>query len=114
MSTTHVPRAAYSDTHTAVLGKTGSGKTSTAKTMVEQLAAAGGRVCILDPIKSDWWGLKSDASGKGAGLPFVILGTLTLALVLRRRLAVAFQLAANQAYLALGGHYRPPGRMRIA
>lgn len=36
-------------------------------------------------------------------LPFVILGMLTLALVFRRRLAAAFQLAANQAYLALGG-----------
>lgn len=42
--------------HTAVLGKTGSGKTSTAKLIVEQAVAEGARVCILDPIKSDWWG----------------------------------------------------------
>jgi hypothetical protein len=60
--------------HTAILGKTGSGKTSTAKLMVEQVVAEGARVCILDPIKSDWWGLTSSSSGKKAGLPFRILG----------------------------------------
>jgi hypothetical protein len=60
--------------HTAVLGKTGSGKTSTAKLMVEQVVAREARVCVLDPIKSDWWGLTSSADGKRAGLPFQILG----------------------------------------
>jgi hypothetical protein len=60
--------------HVAVLGKTGSGKTSTAKLLVEQVVADGARVCILDPIKSDWWGLTSSADGKKAGLPFHILG----------------------------------------
>jgi hypothetical protein len=60
--------------HTAVLGKTGSGKTSTAKLMVEQVVAGDARVCVLDPIKSDWWGLTSSADGKRAGLPFQILG----------------------------------------
>jgi hypothetical protein len=60
--------------HTAILGKTGSGKTSTAKLMVEQVVEEGARVCILDPIKSDWWGLTSSSSGKKAGLPFRILG----------------------------------------
>jgi hypothetical protein len=60
--------------HTAVLGKTGAGKTITAKLMIEQVAAEGARVCILDPIKSDWWGLTSSADGKRAGLPFQILG----------------------------------------
>lgn len=60
--------------HVAVLGKTGSGKTSTAKLMVEQVVAGDARVCILDPIKSDWWGLTSSADGKRAGLPFQILG----------------------------------------
>jgi hypothetical protein len=60
--------------HVAVLGKTGSGKTSTAKLAIEQVVAARERVCILDTVKSDWWGLTSSASGKSPGLPFYILG----------------------------------------
>lgn len=60
--------------HMAVLGKTGSGKTSTAKLFIEHVASEGARVCVLDPIKSDWWGLASNADGKKAGLPFQILG----------------------------------------
>jgi hypothetical protein len=60
--------------HIAVLGKTGSGKTSTSKWLIEQHVAAGLRVCVLDPIKSDHWGLTASASGKSAGLPFCILG----------------------------------------
>lgn len=60
--------------HVAILGKTGSGKTSTAKLAIEQIVHDGSRVCILDPIKSDWWGLTSSADGKKPGLPFCILG----------------------------------------
>lgn len=60
--------------HTAVLGMTGAGKTSTTKLLVEQVVAAGRRVVVLDAIKSDWWGITSSASGKRAGLPFKILG----------------------------------------
>ena len=60
--------------HLAVLGMTGSGKSSTTRLVVEQIVAAGGRVCILDTIKSDWWGITSSASGKAPGLPFKILG----------------------------------------
>lgn len=60
--------------HAAFLGKTRSGKTSSAKTAVERFAAAGERVCILDPIKSDWWGLTSSPDGRSPGLPFQILG----------------------------------------
>lgn len=59
--------------HTAVLGMTGSGKTSTAKLLVEQVSKDA-RVCILDPVKSDWWGITSSRDGKRAGLPFDILG----------------------------------------
>lgn len=60
--------------HTAVLGKTGSGKTSTTKLAIEQVVAEDFRVCVLDTVKSDWWGITSSASGKQAGLPFRILG----------------------------------------
>lgn len=68
-----IPEAAL-EQHVAVLGKTGSGKTSTAKLCIEQVVARGSRVCVLDPIKSDWWGMTSSADGKKPGLPFHILG----------------------------------------
>jgi hypothetical protein len=60
--------------HVAVLGMTGSGKTSTAKLLVETVVEQGARVCVLDPIKSDWWGMISSADGRKPGLPFHILG----------------------------------------
>lgn len=60
--------------HIAIVGKTGSGKTSTTKLLIEQVAAAGERVCIIDPIKSDYWGLTLNRDGKARGLPFDILG----------------------------------------
>lgn len=68
-----IPNAALAQ-HIAVLGKTGSGKTSTGKLIIEHVVAEGARVCILDPIKSDWWGLTSSADGRFPGLPFNILG----------------------------------------
>ena len=52
-----IPEAAL-EQHIAVLGKTGSGKTSTAKLIVEQVVPRGARVCVLDPIKN----------GEGGGL----------------------------------------------
>ncbi len=60
--------------HMAALGKTGSGKTSSAKAIVEQVVASGFRVCVMDTIKSDWWGITSSSDGKRPGLPFTILG----------------------------------------
>lgn len=59
--------------HLAVLGKTGSGKSSVLRLLVEGLLGAGKPVCIIDP-KGDWWGLKSSADGKRAGYPVIIFG----------------------------------------
>lgn len=61
------------EAHIAVLGKTGSGKTYAAKGLVETLINDGRRVCVIDPTGA-WWGLKSSASGKSAGLPVTIFG----------------------------------------
>lgn len=57
----------------AILAKRGAGKTNTATVLVEELAAAGVQVVILDPVGA-WWGLRSSSDGKDAGLPIPILG----------------------------------------
>lgn len=59
--------------HVAVLGKTGAGKSSAMRVLVESLLDRNERVCIIDP-KGDWWGLKSSADGKHPGYPVVIFG----------------------------------------
>jgi hypothetical protein len=59
--------------HVIALGKTGSGKSSKIRVIVEDLLDRKKPVCILDP-KGDWWGLKSSADGKQAGYPLVIFG----------------------------------------
>ncbi len=48
------------DQHAVVLGKTGAGKSSALRHIVEHLLTHGKRVCIIDP-KGDWWGLKFSA-----------------------------------------------------
>ncbi len=70
--TVPLPSAALSQ-HVIILGKTGAGKSSTMRLLVEGLLSDGKPVCIIDP-KGDWWGLKSSASGKQAGFPVVIFG----------------------------------------
>jgi hypothetical protein len=59
--------------HLVVLGKTGAGKSSALRHVIEYLLSAGKRVCIVDP-KGDWWGLKSSADGKSAGFPIIAFG----------------------------------------
>jgi hypothetical protein len=56
---------------TAIVGRTGSGKTFAAKGMVEGFLAAGERVCIVDPTGA-WWGLR--APGAGPALEVIIIG----------------------------------------
>jgi ABC-type dipeptide/oligopeptide/nickel transport system ATPase component len=59
--------------HVAIVGKTGSGKSYTAKGYVERLLDAKRRVCIIDPT-GVWWGLRSSADGKRAGYPVAVFG----------------------------------------
>lgn len=60
--------------HKAVLGMTGSGKTSVAKVaFIEPALQEGERVLILDPT-GVWWGLRLDKDGKDKGFPIHIFG----------------------------------------
>lgn len=60
--------------HLAILGKTGSGKTTLARATVERVFARGERACILDPT-GVWWGIRMKASGRvPSGLDVVIIG----------------------------------------
>lgn len=59
--------------HIAIVGKTGSGKTTAAKGLTEGILDADGRVCVVDPTGA-WYGLRSSASGKGPGYPVVVFG----------------------------------------
>lgn len=57
----------------AILARRGAGKTYTASVIVEEVIGAGLPVCVIDPTGA-WWGLRSSADGKRAGLPVIILG----------------------------------------
>jgi DNA helicase HerA-like ATPase len=59
--------------HIAILGKTGSGKTYTAKGIAESMLRLNQRVCILDPT-GVWWGLRSDVTGKKPAFSIFVLG----------------------------------------
>lgn len=56
-----------------ILARKRAGKSFTARRFSEQLFKTGEQVVIADP-KGDWWGIRSSADGKTAGLPFIILG----------------------------------------
>lgn len=57
----------------AILGKRGSGKTTTATVFVEELLAAGQHVVVIDPLDVVW-GLRASRDGKAAGYPITVLG----------------------------------------
>lgn len=59
--------------HIAILGKTGSGKSNAAKTVVEELLGRGERVCIVDPTGT-WFGLRLTRTGEPSPYPIVIFG----------------------------------------
>src|SRR3990167_9418323 len=59
---------------TLVAGKRGSGKTNTAKRLVEQAIQAGVPVAILDPADV-WYGLRAGRDGRAtSGLPVHVFG----------------------------------------
>lgn len=56
-----------------ILAMRGAGKTYTAKVLTEEFVHALKPVCVLDPL-GVWWGLRSSADGKKAGMGFTIFG----------------------------------------
>lgn len=61
------------DRHKLVLGKTGSGKTYTAKSIVEYQLDLKRQNCIIDPTGA-WWGLRLGADGKSRGYDVILIG----------------------------------------
>jgi hypothetical protein len=57
----------------AVLAMSGAGKSNTAVVLAEAMYDAGIPWVAIDP-KGDWWGIRSNKSGKGPGLPIPIFG----------------------------------------
>lgn len=61
------------DGRLAIVGITGSGKSTTAKGGVERLLASGRRVCVVDLLDA-WWGLRLARDGKTPAYPVAIFG----------------------------------------
>lgn len=59
--------------HVAIIGKTGAGKTYTAKGFAEDLLREGSRFCVIDPT-GVWYGLKSSSDGESEGFAVVVFG----------------------------------------
>lgn len=57
----------------AIVGRRGSGKTTTALVLAEEFIKAQLPVVLMDPLGVHW-GLRSSANGEAAGLPVTILG----------------------------------------
>lgn len=57
----------------AIMAKRGVGKTYTGSVLAEEMLAADAQVVVIDPLDA-WWGLRSSADGKGAGLPIYVFG----------------------------------------
>lgn len=67
-----IPVGAATET-IAILVKRGAGKTYLASVMAEEMLRAGVQVVIIDPLDV-WWGLRSSADGKSAGIPIIVFG----------------------------------------
>jgi hypothetical protein len=67
-----IPDQAVTETF-AILAKRGMGKTNTGVVMAEEMIGRGHQVVAIDPT-GVWWGLRSSADGRRAGLSVVIFG----------------------------------------
>src|SRR5690348_556988 len=67
-----LPKAVF-EQHIIALGKTGAGKSSAIRGIVETLLDQGKRVIVVTP-KADWYGIKLSADGKNAGYPIPVFG----------------------------------------
>ncbi len=56
-----------------VVGKRGSGKSTTCVRLAEQFIKAGVPIVVIDPV-DQWWGLKASRDGKGPGLGVYVFG----------------------------------------
>jgi uncharacterized protein len=68
----HLPHRVVTE-KIGILGATGSGKTTTASVLVEELLRQQLPVEIIDPTDA-WWGLRSSKDGKAEGFPVTVLG----------------------------------------
>ncbi len=57
----------------AILARKRSGKSYTASVQAEELLSAKQQIAAINPTGA-WWGLRSSASGDGAGFPVVVFG----------------------------------------
>ena len=60
---------------TAMLGRTGSGKTYAATKLTEEMLDAGAQIIALDPV-GVWYGLRLGADGKSPGISIPVFGGL--------------------------------------
>lgn len=79
MSLKIAPNFAFPDefitSRSALLGRSGSGKSSAAVLLAELMWALGLPWVTIDP-KGDWWGMKANKDGTGPGIPVPVFGGL--------------------------------------
>lgn len=88
------------DGRLAIVGITGSGKSTTAKGGVERLLATGRRVCVVDLLDA-WWGLRLARDAFADGFSFEQIGN-----------ALGNRLACGVAAIGVAHHARSIGGQR--
>jgi len=83
------------DTHHAIVGSSGGGKTVTAKAEVEQLLADRRHLAVIDPT-GVWYGLRSNAAGDGPGFDIPITvgdGATVAGIIVDQRISAVIDLS---------------------